>query len=45
MEAYLLENFNEDRYKKNINKTNLYSLVTIISTLLVTIFFLFSLLK
>jgi len=45
MEAYLLENFNEDRYKKNINKTNLYSLVTIISTLLVTIFFLFNLLK
>lgn len=45
MEAYLLEDFNEDRYKKNINKTNLYSLITIISTLLVTIFFLFKLLK
>ncbi|MDF2553706.1 MAG: hypothetical protein K0R77_2981 [Chryseobacterium sp.] len=45
MEAYLLENFNEDRYRKNISKTNLYSLVTIISTLLVTIFFLFNLLK
>ena len=45
MEAYLLDNFNEHRYKKNINKTNLYSLVTIISTLLVTVFFLFNLLK
>ncbi|GAA5092405.1 hypothetical protein GCM10023210_21240 [Chryseobacterium ginsengisoli] len=45
MEAYILENFNEERYRKNINKTNLYSLVTIFTTSIVTIVFLYNLLK
>ena len=45
MESYILENFDEERYRKNIDKTNLYSLLMIFTTLIVTIFFLINLLK
>lgn len=45
MESYILESFDEEKYRKNINKTNLYSLLTIFTTLIVTIFFLINLLK
>ncbi|SHE65974.1 hypothetical protein [Chryseobacterium takakiae] len=45
MEAYILENFNEERYRKNINKTNLYVLIAITTTSVVTLVFLYNLLK
>lgn len=45
MESYILEKFDEDKYRKNIDKTNLYSLLTILTTMIVTVFFLVNLLK
>lgn len=45
MEAFILDNFDENKYRKNINRTNLYSLLTIVATTIVTICFLYNLLK
>jgi len=45
MEAFILESFDESKYRKNINRTNLYSLLMILSTSIVTICFLYNLLK
>lgn len=45
IEAFILESFDESKYRKNINRTNLYSLLMILSTSIVTICFLYNLLK
>lgn len=45
MESNILEDFNIDKYGANVNKTNSYSLITIFTTFIVTVFFLYNLFK
>lgn len=45
MESFILDHFDELKYRKNITKTNLYSLLTILTTFVVTVLFLINLLK
>ena len=45
MESNILENFSINKYGSNVIKTNLYSLIMIFTTSVVTIFFLYNLFK